>query len=176
MNAEPTAASTDPLTFRTTVSPDDRRVVRSLVESTGFFNPAEVDVAVELVEEHLAKGAAASGYWFVFAERGGRAIGYACYGPIAGTQASHDLFWIAVDRSCQAAGIGRLLLGEVERRIYEHGGRRVYIETSNRDQYVPTRTFYERCDYLREAILRDFYAPGDDKAIYVKVLEPKPAS
>ena len=50
------------------------------------------------------------------------------------------------------------------------GGRRVYIETSNRAQYGSTRGFYQRGGYHPEAILKDFYAPGDDKVTYVKVL------
>lgn len=170
MTTQPNA-DRDALTFREAISPGDRLVVRSIVESTGFFNPAEVDIAVELVDEHLAKGAAASGYWFVFADRGSRTVGYSCYGPIAGTRESYDLFWIAVDRSCQSAGIGRLLLRESERRIGEQGGRRIYVETSSREQYVPTRAFYQRCGYLREAVLSDFYAPGDSKVIYVKVID-----
>src|SRR5690606_23231338 len=49
--------------FRTEVNPGDRRRVREIVESTGFFTPAEVDVAVELVDERLSK-ADASGYFF----------------------------------------------------------------------------------------------------------------
>lgn len=166
-----TADSANLPTFRTAVGPEDRQVVRTIVASTGFFNPAEIDIAVELVDEHLAKGAEQSGYYFVFAECDARTVGYSCYGPIAGTQQSHDLFWIAVDRSHQAAGIGRRLLIETERRIYQCGGRRVYVETSSRDQYLPTRTFYERCGYHREAILEDFYAPGDGKVIYVRALD-----
>ena len=51
------------------------------------------------------------------------------------------------------------------RRI-QAGGRRVYVETSGRAQYEPTRRFYEACGYAREAVLTDFYAPGDDKVIY----------
>ena len=46
----------------------------------------------------------------------------------------------------------------------------MYIETSNRPQYASTRAFYERCGYVCEAVLRDFYAPGDDKVIFVRVL------
>ena len=49
--------------------------------------------------------------------------------------------------------------------------RQVYIETSNREQYAPTRGFYLRCGYRQEALLKDFYAVGDDKVIYGKVLE-----
>ncbi len=158
-----------PWTFRYEATPADRHAVRKIVESTGFFNAAEVAIAVELVDERLAKGPA-SGYHFVFADRDGRTEGYASYGPIAGTAASYDLYWIAVEASLHRAGLGRTLLAESERLIREAGGRRVYIETSNRDQYVPTRKFYDRCGYQLEALLKDFYGPGDDKAIYVKAV------
>jgi hypothetical protein len=46
----------------------------------------------------------------------------------------------------------------------------VYVETSGRRDYAPTRAFYERAGYRPEARLADFYAPGDDKWIYVKPL------
>lgn len=158
-----------PRPFRYETTPADRRHVRDIVISAGFFSPAEVDVAVELVDERLAKGPA-GGYHFVFADRTGQTCGYACYGPIAGTAASFDLYWIAVEASCRGGGLGKMLLAEAERLIRAAGGRRVYAETSNREQYTPTRAFYEHCGYRLEAILADFYAPGDDKAIYVKVL------
>jgi D-alanine-D-alanine ligase len=163
------ARSHTPWSFRYEVTPADCEAVRAIVDSSGFFNAAEVAVAVELVEERLAKGPA-SGYHFVFAERDQRTHGYACYGHIAGTAASYDLYWIAVDASSRRGGLGKLLLAESERLIRESGGRRVYIETSNRSQYVPTRAFYERCGYQLDALLKDFYGPGDDKAIFVRAL------
>jgi len=170
--------------FRRHVVPSDAEAVRRIVESTGFFYPHECDVAVELVEERLAKGEA-SGYYFVFAEKGGEQasklshgqgahaagpIAYACYGPVACTTGSYDLFWIAVHRDHQRSGLGRRLLDESERLIKAAGGRRVYIETSNRPQYGSTRAFYERCGYACEAVLKEFYGPGDDKVIFVKAL------
>jgi ribosomal protein S18 acetylase RimI-like enzyme len=155
--------------LRADVRPADRDHVRRIVESTGFFRADEVDVAVELVDERLAKGPA-SGYEFVFADRGGRTVGYACFGPIACTIGSYDLFWIAVDRDQQGTGLGRLLLKAAEEAIRSADGRHVYIETSNRPQYTPTRGFYERCGCHLAAVLPDFYAPGDDKVIYVKDL------
>lgn len=155
------------IAYRDTVVPGDRQAVRRIVESTGFFSPAEVDVAVELVDERLAKGAA-SGYEFLFAEQDGRVLGYTCYGPIAATAASFDLYWIAIDKHCQNHGLGRRLMEQSEQRIAAAGGRAVYAETSNRPQYTPTRAFYERFGYTRAALLPDFYAPGDDKVVYVK--------
>jgi ribosomal protein S18 acetylase RimI-like enzyme len=149
--------------------PADASAVREIVASTGFFYDHEIDVAVELVDERLAKGPA-SGYFFIFAEQDGRVAGYSCYGPIACTTHSYDLFWIAVHKDFQGGGLGRLLLAESEKRIAAAGGRRIYVETSGRDQYEPTRSFYEHCGYTREATLAEFYGPGDDKVMYVKVV------
>jgi GNAT superfamily N-acetyltransferase len=160
------------LTFREAVRPDDRDVVRRIVASTGFFSEAEIDVAVELVDERLARGDA-SGYYFVFAEQDGATIGYACYGPIACTVGSFDLYWIAVDAAHRGHGLGRVILEETERRIAAPPwrGRRIYIETSGREQYAPTQGFYTRCGYTLEARLKDFYSPGDDKLVYVRAID-----
>jgi GNAT superfamily N-acetyltransferase len=157
------------ISFRYAPVPEDCAVVRAIVASTGFFNPAEVGIAVELVEERLARGQRC-GYFFVFAERGGEVPGYACYGPIDGTEGSFDLYWIAVGDGRRGHGLGRALMEETERVVRAAGGRRVYAETSGRDQYEPTRRFYERLGFVAEARLRDFYAPGDDKVFYVKAL------
>ncbi|MDZ7346524.1 MAG: GNAT family N-acetyltransferase, partial [candidate division KSB1 bacterium] len=54
------------VSFRRTVLPQDRESVREIVQSAGFFYPAEVLIAVELVNERLEKGEA-SGYHFIFA-------------------------------------------------------------------------------------------------------------
>jgi GNAT superfamily N-acetyltransferase len=158
-----------PIILRCHTTAQDATHVRALVDSTGVFAAAEIAVAEELVLERLAKGES-SGYHFVFAERDGRTIGYACYGPIACTVGSFDLYWIAVDRTCQGQGLGRLLLAEAERLIGEQGGRHIYIETSSRAQYAPTRSFYLQCAYREVAVFDDFYAPGDAKVVYLKKL------
>jgi D-alanine-D-alanine ligase-like ATP-grasp enzyme/GNAT superfamily N-acetyltransferase len=152
--------------LRTTVQPSDTASVRRIVESTGLFRPGEIDVAVELVQAHLDKGPA-SGYEFVFAEQKGEVVAYACFGRNALTEQSWDLYWIAVEKSLQGNGLGRVLLQQVHDHIARAGGGRVYIETSHRADYQATRGFYERCGYQLEAVLTDFYAPGDSKAIYV---------
>ena len=160
VNSVPIAA------LRSTVTPSDLAAVRQIVESTGLFRPGEIDVAVELVQARLDKGPA-SGYEFVFAEQEGQVVAYACFGRNSLTVASWDLFWIAVDKSRQSQGLGRVLLHYVQQHVAAAGGGRVYIETSHRADYQATRGFYERCGYRLEAVLDDFYAPGDSKAIYV---------
>lgn len=155
--------------WRSHVLPNDCDRVREIVTSTHFFSDAEVSVAVELVAERLAKGEA-SGYEFVFAEIGRQVAGYACYGPIACTVGSYDLYWIAVDRSAQRQGIGQALLERVEAQIQRQCGRHVYIETSSRPLYLPTRQFYLSQGYEVVSVLTDFYNTGDDKVTLRKIL------
>jgi ribosomal protein S18 acetylase RimI-like enzyme len=161
--------SNDPVTFRHELVPVDRAQIRDLVHATGFFHAEEVDLAVELVDEWLAKGAS-SGYEFVIAEQDGRIVGYTCFGLIPCTQSSYDLYWIAVHPKAQGQGLGRRLNAETERRIRERSGTRIYAETSSRPQYRSTRAFYERTGYRLAEMLEDFYAPGDGRATYLKVL------
>jgi ribosomal protein S18 acetylase RimI-like enzyme len=165
----PDAPRTVKMNFRSRVRPADRRRVRDLVAATGFFSPAEIDIAVELVDERLAKGDA-SGYYFLFAESGGRLCGYTCYGLIPCTAASYDLYWIVVAPAFQRRRVGRSLMTQTERRISAAGGTRIYADTSGRRQYAGTRAFYGKCGYRKAAALKDFYSPGDDKVVCFKVL------
>ncbi len=155
--------------IRTQVLPTDPDQIRALVTATGFFTDEEIGIATELVEEALNRGAE-SGYLLLVAEEDGRVLGYTCYGPIPGTDASYDLYWIAVHPDAQGRGLGKTLVRESERHIKAAGGQRLYIETSSREQYVPTRRFYLSCGYAQEALLTDFYRPGDSKVIYSKAL------
>ena len=126
-------------------------------------------MAEELAQERLSRGGP-SGYHFVMAERDDRLIGYTCYGPIACTLSSYDIYWIAVQPDIQGEGLGRRLIGEAERLIRETTGTRIYVETSQRPQYDSTRAFYKNMGYRVEAVVPDFYAPGDGKVILCKVL------
>jgi ribosomal protein S18 acetylase RimI-like enzyme len=95
-------------------------------------------------------------------------VGYACWGPTPATDRTWDLYWIAVDMSLQGAGIGTILLEEVERRLVGQYARMLIAETSSRSDYAATRGFYERRGYREAARVRDFYAPGDDRIIFIK--------
>ena len=59
---------------------------------------------------------------------------------------------------------------EAERLVAEAGGTRIYIDTSYKAQYEDTRAFYLSLGYELDALLKDFYSPGDDKVIYRKLL------
>lgn len=147
----------------------DPERIRHIIQATGFFTDAEIQVAEELAQERLSRGSS-SGYHFVMVDRDDSLIGYTCYGPIACTLSSYDIYWIAVQPESQGGGLGRRLIEETERLIRKSGGTRIYVETSQRSQYNGTRAFYSNMDYRLEAVIPDFYAPGDGKVIFCKVL------
>jgi ribosomal protein S18 acetylase RimI-like enzyme len=157
------------ISYRDKPLPSDGESIRSIVRSSGFFSSEEVEMAVELVQENLSRGES-SGYYFSFVVIDEGVVGYSCYGPIPCTKESYDLYWIAVLHEFRGRGIGRDLLQRTEEKIGEMGGKRIYVDTSSREQYEPTRSFYRAGGYEQEAVLEDFYSPGDDKVIYVKEL------
>jgi GNAT superfamily N-acetyltransferase len=169
-NNDSSPADARNFSWRSTPLPEDAEKIKKLVQSSGFFSPAEVSIAVELVEERLGRGIQ-SGYFFLFADKGKTLIGYTCYGPIPGTRSSYDLYWIAVDQRFRGHGAGKQLLLKTEELIRQMGGTRIYAETSSRPQYASTRAFYEHTGYKQAAFLRDFYSPGDGKVIFVKEKE-----
>ena len=157
------------LVWREAVKAEDIDGVRMLVAGTGMFSAEEIDIAGELVMERIAKGRA-SGYEFVMVEEAGRLAGYACYGPIPGSETSYDLYWIAVNADRQGRGLGREILARTEALMRRRGTRHVYADTSSSEKYVPTRAFYLANGYTIAAQFADFYRPGDGKVIFVKDL------
>ena len=143
--------------------------LEQLTRDTGRFREEEVGTAVELLDENLAGD---EDYRFVGAFGGDQLLGYACWGPTPGTESTWDLYWIVVDRAHQGSGIGTQLLGAVEQRLAMHDARLVVVETSSRDDYQPTRKFYEARGYTSAARVPGYYAPGDDLVIYTKDLTP----
>jgi D-alanine-D-alanine ligase len=150
---------------------EDIASINEILTLTGFFYHEEIEIGVELALDRLENGSG-SGYRFIFAEVSGRVAGYTCFGEIPCTFGSYDLYWIAVHPEFQRMGVGESLLKETEKTASAMGCRRIYIETSSRALYEPTQSFYSRCGYEQEAVLKDYYMPGDGKIIYVKALDP----
>jgi len=144
-----------------------RARLETLVRDTGLFREAEVRTAVELLDEALDGD---DDYRFLGAFDGDELVGYACFGPTPDTLGTFDLYWIAVDRNRQGAGIGTQLVTAVEQQLIADGCRLIVVETSSRPEYDPTRRFYEARGYGKQATIPGYYAPGDDLVVYIKDL------
>lgn len=157
-----------------------RNRIREILYATTVFREEEVAVALELFDETFAVGPVrapydpgdgVSDYEFVgsFATDG-QLVGFVCYGSTPGTDRTYDLYWIAMHPDFQGSGGGSQLLDEVERRLRQREARLLVVETSSRDDYAPTRRFYDVRGYTAVATIADYYAPGDSRVIYTKRL------
>ena len=154
------------MNFRNKLKPSDIHHIKDIVISTGFFYDSEVDIALELVQEKLEKGEEASDYIFNIAEENNVPIAYSCYGKIPGTESSFDLYWIVVHNSYRGKGIGKIIMDMLAKDIKQRSGKTIWIETSSRPLYEPTRQFYLSygCEIVAE--LHEFYGKNDHKLIF----------
>ena len=144
-----------------------RSRIAEILWGTRVFSREEIDVALEVFDER------GPDYLFLGAFTPEAVlVGYACWGPTPATDRTWDLYWIAVDTALQGAGIGTILLDEIERRLTGHHARMLIAETSSRADYAATRRFYARQGYTEAARVRDYYAPGDDRILFVKRFLP----
>jgi GNAT superfamily N-acetyltransferase len=156
--------------IRPTVPPDTPGLLQ-LTEATGVFKPLEIQTLREVLDDYHATNHA-QGHRAAVAEHKGHVTGFAYWAPAAMTDRSWYLYWIAVRKDAHGRGVGGALLAHVEDDIRRAEGRILLIETSSLPHYELTRRFYLKHGYDREAVLRDYYADGDDMVIFRKRLNP----
>lgn len=153
-----------------TATVDDGSQIQDITARAGVFNEEEIDSVRVMWDEYLTLGPAGSGYNFLVEREGAQVLGFAIYGPRELTEGVFDLYWIAVDPHARRNGVGRTLLAACETAACQQGARLIIAETSGTPLYENTRQFYLRTGYVNEAIIKDFYTPGDDLWIFIKRL------
>lgn len=150
----------------------DGSAIDRIMASLDAFNTVDQDCVKELWADYAANLTGSYHFCVCRESESGEILGFACYGKHALTASTYDLYWIAVDPTSHRSGVGSDLLRYVEEQIRAENGERLIIETSSTEPYSSARRFYRHHDYEREAIIRDFYAPGDHLIIYTKYLHP----
>ena len=153
----------------------DRSGVFRILENAGNFTPAEVGIALELIDEWLELGEHSGYLTYVLEARDpekSEVLGYVCFGPTPLTESTFDVYWIAVDKSKHRGGVGKRLLKFSEEEVVRRGGKMLLIETSSQETYGGTIQFYERTGYELVGKIPEYYKPGDDKLIFAKRLAP----
>jgi ribosomal protein S18 acetylase RimI-like enzyme len=146
----------------------DRGAIERILRATGAFIEEEVKVALELLDAGVRDPE--GDYLVRVLEEDGALLGYTCYGRAPFTEATWDLYWIAVDPAHYGTGAARRLMAAAEDDIRARGGRLVLVETASKPSYARTRRFYESIGYRETARIVDYYRQGDDKVVYEKRL------
>jgi ribosomal protein S18 acetylase RimI-like enzyme len=147
----------------------DKPAVMQMLRNMPEFKPAEAVVAEEVLDSYL-HDSIRSGYHVFVADTDSSVVGYICYGPTPLTEGTWDIYWLAVAPEQQSKGIGKSLLAFAEGNIKQASGTMAIIETSSRPEYEATGRFYRTQGYELACHIADFYAPGDDKLIFIKRL------
>ncbi|MDD5134365.1 MAG: N-acetyltransferase [Phycisphaerae bacterium] len=145
----------------------DKPAIMTMLKDTKFFRAGEIIIAEEVLDDSIVCGIQGE-YRSYAAIENNKTIGWVCFGPTACTVGTFDIFWIVVDPNSQARGIGTKLMNFATELIKKDNGRLIVVETSGMARYLSTQKFYENLGYKKEAVLKDFYAPGDDKIIYIR--------
>lgn len=151
------------------IIPDDTPTLVRLTAETEMFKPLEIRALQEVLHDYFEE-TMAQGHRSFLIEEGNKVLGYVYYAQAPMADNTWYLYWIAVDRAYQGNGIGAKLLEWVEDDVRMREGRLLFIETSMLNHYEPTRRFYLKRGYEQVARLRDWYADGDDMAIFRKRL------
>jgi aminoglycoside 6'-N-acetyltransferase I len=154
------------------IKPSDVEGLEKLLKKISNFNETEIKVAMELIEITVSNPSQTDYNIFVY-EEDGKILGYHCTGKRPLTDAVYDLYWIVADPEHSGKGIGKSLLEHAENFVKERNGRWILAETSSKESYLSTQSFYLRNNYSIISEIKDFYAVGDNLLIFGKYFNNK---
>lgn len=149
-------------------TPDDTTALIALADATGLFPPSGLDLLHQMLTDAFSSSATEA-FWITDDDNG--PVGVAYCEPERMTDQTWNLQLIAIHPNRQGQGRGAKLLHYVEQVLAAQGGRMLLVETSGLPELERTRRFYAKCGYEEEARIRDFYAAGDDKVVFRKILK-----
>lgn len=147
------------------VTAADLPALKDIIAANDLFPP---DLLDGMLAGHLAGDDGE--LWCILADPDPVALAYCA--PERMTMGTWNLLLIAVHPERQGKGAGTSLVRHAEREVAAAGGRLLLVETSGLPGFARTRAFYPRCGFAPEAVIRDFYAAGDDKIVFRKTLPP----
>lgn len=147
---------------------DDTSALIALAEASVPFEPNEIEELLQLLAQHFDSNGNSRDFWITDDDNGLVSVAYVA--PERMTEGTWNLYLIAVHPDHQRQGRGKVLLEHVEQLLANRGERVLLVETSGTEDFEYVRTFYRKSGYAEEARIRDFYAAGVDKVVYLKSL------
>jgi GNAT superfamily N-acetyltransferase len=146
----------------------DWPLIEGLAERAEVFSEEELDALSAVLEEFALLGPEDSGYDFLVDRVDGRILGFACFGPRDLTDGVCEIYYLAVDPASRKQNVGTRLLRAAEAEAREAGARMMIAETSSAPRFGGGGEFCRKSGYQAEAGIKDFYAMGEDLAVFVK--------
>jgi len=145
---------------------DDVNELKTVLNSIDLF-PAEM--LDDMIADYFDNPKTSDIWFTTIQDEKPVAIGYCV--PEKLTEGTYNLYAIGVRSDLQGKGIGSTMMNYIESKLKNQGQRILIVETSGTDDFRLTRKFYEKLNYTKEAVIRDFWSEGDDKVIFWKKLK-----
>ena len=161
----------EPITVRAAVA-EDVGQIRALAIGNAMFAPEDMGGFDDGLNGYL-NGELDGHRWLVATEVGGRVEGAAYVAPEPFGDRVWNLYFLAVHPSRHRRGAGSALVKHLEQALRDEGdetARVLIVETSSSAAYESARRFYASRGFDREAVIREFYGPGEDKIVFWKSL------
>src|SRR5207249_3209980 len=111
--------------------PEDRPRIEAIIHSADNFHPADIRIALELIDDAISKKDKSDYVVDVMEDEEGCVQAYVCFGQNPLTDHTFDFYWMVIDRQLQGRGIGLMLFQYVEKEVRERGGKLLLCETSS---------------------------------------------
>jgi ribosomal protein S18 acetylase RimI-like enzyme len=148
---------------------DDLPAVAAIIDATELF-PSEMLADMTADFRAAPNPDAAESLWLI-AALDSKVAGVVFAMPEQLADRVWNMLALAVAPAHQGTGIGAALTDALEVRLpARDDARMLIVDTSGADDFALTREFYEKRGYEPEARIRDYWAEGDDKVTFRKVL------
>lgn len=150
----------------------DSDALLAIVESSGQFDENGLAHVKETLNSYLA--GESDGLWFTADD--GEPVGVAYCAPEPVTDGTWNLLMLWTRHDRNGLGHGSALVHRVEQVLTRREGRLLIVETSGLPDFENARAFYSKCGFTQEARIKNFFAAGDDKIVYTKMLQTNGAA
>lgn len=138
----------------------DRESVINILKKIKEFNERDIETCL-YVFDGILKGE----YEGIFVYLNEKLVGFLFFVKNSLTLDVFELLWIVVDPDFHRNGLGSMLMNNFLEEIKKRNARLVILHTS--EHYSKAKILYTRFGFKCEAIIKDFYAPGDSKEIWI---------
>lgn len=139
--------------------------LRSVLSHVDLFPPEMLD---EMIAGFLGNPATQDLWLSCLIEHD--VVGFCFVVPEELTDGTVNMLALAVLPEFRKTGCGRALVAHAEDALAARGARLMIVETSGTAAFAPARAFYATAGYDEESRIRDYWAVGDDKITFRKLL------
>lgn len=146
---------------------EDMSAIGEVAEATGLF-PA--DMLPDMIAGYLHDEKDEAADIWLGATLHGSLIGFVFCEPERLTNRTWNMRAIGVMPGNQGKGVGAMLTLALESALRERDARLLVVETTNAEDQLGARSFYNANGYQEEAKIREFWDTGIDKVVFRKKL------